>query len=139
MYLYTVVHILGLEVHLWSVAILLQASHFDFVLPTTIPYAPPFCGCGGGALGTFHLGYIDFFTDPGLLGLELSIDGASCLRSRSPCTYWTRWFFFMYSIGPDPFCTTLKNDALCLRQLLCVGCRLQLLRCFWEVEAKETM
>jgi hypothetical protein len=47
--------------------------------------------------------------------------------------------FFMYSIGPDPFCTTLKNDALCLRQLLCVGCRLQLLRCFWEVEAKETM
>ena len=47
--------------------------------------------------------------------------------------------FFMYNIGPDPFCTTLKNDALCLRQLLCVGCRLQLLRCFWEVEAKETM
>ena len=43
----------------------------------------------------------------------------------------------MYNIGPDPFCTTLKNDALCLRQLF--GCRLQLLRCFWEVEAKETM
>ena len=125
MYLYTVVHILGLEVHLWSVAILLQASHFDFVLPTTIPYAPPFCGCGGGVLGTFHLGYIDFFTDPGLLGLELSIDGASCLRSRSPCTYWTRWFFFLCTaLGLILFAPRLKM-MLCVCGSCCVldvGC-----------------
>ena len=32
MYLYIVVHILGPEVHVWSVAILLQVSHLGFVL-----------------------------------------------------------------------------------------------------------
>ena len=110
MYLYIVVHILDPEVHLWSVAILLQTSHLGFVLshhrplmlhPWVVVEVVPW----------------EFPTSciPTSLQTPVCWDCICQLMGR-PVWDWGHpedsgpagSFSLMCSIGPDFFCTTLK-------------------------------